>query len=527
MITNAKQILFIDNDPHLVRSVPRWLRLAGYEVVVACNSAEAEYALAHELFQLAIIDIRVDDDRSDTDTSGFTLARRLPPTVPCIFHTAHDTKANIHEALGRIGAEDIIAKDDPDAPQKLLTRVDELFHTTVGVNFDLVIEKSPDLRAIAGQLPVADDDVPPPTEQDLTLILRRLFREAEVVQLTPLLTREITPKTGRSSALLFIVQERRPQGIPVPVVLKVGNAAAIAAEAESYHQIKAFLGGQRRTQLEGEAYSRAVGGLVYSLIGATGTERVQPLAALFMNQPAATVAPLLERFFQTTFGQIHADAKPATLDLMEHYTTQLRLTAAKLQRAAQALDPALLTTPTLAWEGLPRPLPNPLYQILQGDKLRSFGTLATQTCLCHGDLHSHNVLVDEEQQFWLIDFARSTLSHSLRDFAELETDIKFQTLPQQPLADFIAFESALVAPAVWEEEPTAILLPTPLQQAFELVTTLRRIARQQLAQEGAITAYQQALFWHTLNVMRLKTVAPDRKRQALVAAALILERHLS
>ena len=43
MTTNAKQILFIDNDPHLVRSVPRWLRLAGYEVVVARSSAEAEY----------------------------------------------------------------------------------------------------------------------------------------------------------------------------------------------------------------------------------------------------------------------------------------------------------------------------------------------------------------------------------------------------------------------------------------------------------------------------------------------------
>jgi CheY-like chemotaxis protein len=524
MTTNAKQILFIDNDPHLVRSVPRWLRLAGYEVVVARSSAEAEYALVHELFQLAIIDIRIDDDHSDTDTSGFVLARRLPASVPCIFHTAHDTKENIHEALGRIGADDIIAKDDPAAPQKLLARVDELFHTGVKVNFDLAIENSPDLSEVAGQLPVAAD-APPPTAQDVMLILRRLFQEAEAVQLTPLVTRETITKSARSSALLFIVQERRPQGTPVPVVLKLGDAATIAAEAEAYHRIKAFLGGQRRTQLEGEAYSRAVGGLVYSLIGAAGTNQVQPLADLLVSQPAATVAPLLERFFQTTFGQIHADAQPATLDLMAHYTAELRLTAAKLQCTAQALDPALLTSPTLPWPELPRPLPNPLFQVLEGDAIRSFGSLLTQTTLCHGDLHSHNVLVDEEQHFWLIDFARATQSHSLRDFAELETDIKFRALPPQPLADFLAFESALVAPTVWEEEPTAILLPTPLQQAFDLITTLRRIARQQLTQTGANTAYQQALFWHTLNVMRLKTIEPERKRQALASAALILERH--
>lgn len=526
MPTSAKQILFIENDPHLARSVPRWLKLAGYEVFVARTSAEAERALTQELFQLAIIDIRVDDDRSDTDTSGFALARQLPPAVPCLFHTAHDTKENIHEALGRIGAEDVIAKDDPEAPHKLLARVNELFCTSVGVNFELVIESNPDLAEVAQQLHTATDAGPQPVAQDIRLVIQRLFREAEAVSLTPLLPLDGIHRTAQSGALLFIVQERRPQGTPVPVVLKLGSAATIAPEAEAYQSIKPFLGGQRRAHLEGEAYSRAVGGIVYSLIGAEGTEQVQPLANLFFTQSTTTLITLLERFFRTTFGQIHTDAQPATLDLMEHYTTELHLTAPKLQRAVQTWDPTLLTSPLLTWPELSQPLPNPLPWILHDDGFYSFGVLTTESCHCHGDLHGHNILVDDEQHFWLIDFARAGISHSLRDFAELETDIKFRALPLQPLADFVAFESALAAPGCWAEEPTAILLPTPLQHAFDLITALRRIAREQLQRQGSMTDYHQALFWHTLNLLRLKTVEPARKRQALAAAALLLEKHL-
>ncbi len=524
MYPEAKQILLIENDPHMARVVPRRLKLAGYQVVVAHTVAEAHYALEHALFQLAIIDIRVGDDSSDTDTSGFTLARQLPAAIPCLFHTAHDTKENIREALGSIGAEDIIAKDDADAPVRLLARVDELFRNGVGVNFDLTIDSSIQIHRIAQQLAHANPDAEPvPQATDLTLVLRRLFREATTLQLTPLFATETSAQHGWSGAMLFRVQERRPQGSPVAMVLKLGNKADIAAEAARYRASKPYLGGQRLAQLEGEAYSRSIGGVLYSLIGAQGTGHVRPLSDVLFTQETAVVIALLERFFGQTFGQIFADAQPATLDLTAHYTGHLGLTVEKLRARAQAVDPTLLTSPTIQWRGMPCALPNPLAFAIQGDGFRSLGTVATRITLCHGDLHSGNILVDEEQHFWLIDFARASLSHSLRDFAELETDIKFHLLPPQPLADFVAFESALTAPTCWEEEPTAILLPTPLQQAFDIIAALRRIARSQLALTGDMSDYYQALFWHALNVVRLKTPSSAHKRQALIAAALTTE----
>ena len=524
MVANPKQILLIENDPHMVRSVPRRLKLAGYEVVVAKTVEEARYALDHALFQLAIIDIRVQDDHNTEDTSGFTLARQLPATIPCLFHTAHDTKANIREALGAIGAEDIIAKDDPEAPRKLLARVNELFHSRVGVNFGLIIQSRIPLSTVARQLArTGHYQEPRPQARDIKLILQRLFYEAAQIQLTPLLTPLTSSSQSLSGAVLLRVQEKRHQGSLVPMVLKIGSKAEITEEAVHYRATKPFMGGQRLAQLEGEAYSRRIGGLLYSLIGAQEMDTVKPLAEVLFTEDSHLVINLLQRFFQQTFGQIYEDAQPATLDLTDHYTAQLGLTVPKLRQRARQLDPSLLRAPTLLWPEVGRPLPNPLRLAIAGDQFRSLGAVATRVSLCHGDLHSRNILVDHEQHFWLIDFARSCTSHLLRDFAELESDIKFHVLPSQPLADFVAFEQALTTPTTWAEEPTAILLPTPLQRAFDLTAAVRRIAREQLALEGNMSEYYQALFWHTLNIVRLKNRSAERKWQALVSAALLAE----
>jgi thiamine kinase-like enzyme len=267
-----------------------------------------------------------------------------------------------------------------------------------------------------------------------------------------------------------------------------------------------------------------VGGLIYSLIGAQEAGSVKTLSEVLFTQESEISAGLLQRFYQQTFGQIYADAQPATLDLTEHYTKQLGLHVTKLRRRMRTLDPMLLTASTLPWGGLERALPNPLTLAIYKGRFRSFGEVETRTSLCHGDLHSRNILVDDENHFWLIDFARSTTSHILRDFAELESDIKFHVLPLQAQSDFVAFEQALTMPTTWEEEPTAILLPTRLQQAFDIITALRRTARELLLMRGAIDEYYQALFWHAIYIAQVKGIAPERKQQALISAALLCEK---
>jgi hypothetical protein len=140
-------------------------------------------------------------------------------------------------------------------------------------------------------------------------------------------------------------------------------------------------------------------------------------------------------------------------------------------------------------------------------------------------LHGRNVLVDAAGHFWLIDFARAAESHALRDFVELETDIKFNLLPVNNLKQQLLFETGLLAPTTFQDElPVLPLADERLTHAYHVILALRRLAVQLIGLEGEMAEYYQALFWHTLNILRLRHIAPAGKTYALLSAALLSER---
>jgi len=66
--------------------------------------------------------------------------------------------------------------------------------------------------------------------------------------------------------------------------------------------------------------------------------------------------------------------------------------------------------------------------------------------ITHGDLNGKNILVDENGHPWLIDFFRTGPEHVLRDFVELEADIKFNYLESGDMEALYEFESSLASP---------------------------------------------------------------------------------
>lgn len=525
-MTDKRRVLVVDNDEDMRDMLAFRLDIAGYQVFTAGSVAAALELVQREVVHMAVLDVRIDDDSRPGDQSGFDLAQRLPDYIPYVTFTAYEDVGNLRLA-NRLGSR-IQSKATDDAIPQLLELIEDTFRTRAHVNVELAIHmrERQSFEDLARQIQVSGPaEAPAPHGEDLVRILQTLFFDAVEVEVAPLLPPDKAPTFSQSGSLLVRARARHERhGRQEPVVVKFSSAEEIRREAENFPLIEPFLHGNRKASLRREAYSRRLGGLVYNLIDDEDLGSIRNFEQVYQRYDATKIVGLLERFFGQMLAPLFLNAQAQELDLTEVYTKGLRLTPEKLEVALRRLHPQDAGEPQLRLPGLREQQLNPLVWLRQGAGFRSFRAHAP-VCLCHGDLHGRNILVDSADSFWLIDFARVGRSHALRDFAELETDIKFNRLRQIDLGELLPFERLLLAPARFGEAlPAAEQLRPQLRKAYTVLGAMRRIAAEQLQLDGDVREYYQALLFHTLNVLRLNHIGDDQKQYALLAASLICQR---
>jgi len=116
---SGKQILVVDDDRNLRKIIATNLELAGYEVALAADGAEALATLEHSQPDLVILDVMM------PAMDGYEVARRIRRhpsngNVPIIMLTA---KSEVEDKLSGFdsGVDDYMTK--PFGPQELLARV--------------------------------------------------------------------------------------------------------------------------------------------------------------------------------------------------------------------------------------------------------------------------------------------------------------------------------------------------------------------------------------------------------------------
>lgn len=521
---HSKVILVIDNDVNVLHAVKFNLEMAGYSVLTANNIEYALKMIREQIFYLAIVDIRLEHEESIEDKSGFEIAKQLPNDIPFIVFTAYEDKENIRQAYKDVGAKELINKQDEDAAFRLAEEVDKLF-AQIKLNLDLQIIDTIQLEAIARSIRIPLFCAPQPTVEDINCILQKLFYKANAINVSLLLSTGSVVPTQAGSVLLR-VQPQFDAGQGAVLVVKLSHIDEIEQEANNYERIKSFLGGHRLAVLENSGSSRQVGALVYRLIGAQEKEgAIRPLNDIFFSLNTKRLEIILDRFFYQSFSTLLADAALAPIDLTEIYTNGLHLTPEKMYDAVGSFRPEALTETYLQFPQIRRKLLNPVLWSAPKRFFRAF-FLITRQCLTHGDLHSQNILVDPDDHFWLIDFARVSESHALRDFAELETDIKFNLLKDEiDLNILLAFEYNLIATNSFEESSPNLTQGSPrLIHAHKIIVSLRKIASRLIALDGSMEEYYVAMLFHTLNVLRFRHISLHKKEYALLSAAIICER---
>jgi predicted nucleotide-binding protein len=129
-------VLIADNLAEVRNSRKALLEREGYTVFLAANPQEARDILTNQHVDLAILDIRLENDRNEKDISGLTLAQSTAPSVPKILLTHYPSADTVRDALsplasGGPAAIDYVAKEK--GPAELLQAVQRVLMQKVFV----------------------------------------------------------------------------------------------------------------------------------------------------------------------------------------------------------------------------------------------------------------------------------------------------------------------------------------------------------------------------------------------------------
>lgn len=510
----------------------RTLTRGGYHVDVAATSSELKQKLREGFYHLLVLDIRMEDAVPE-NVVGMDLLRELKPllgtSTKVVMLSSYGSQEQMREAFREHDVEDFMSKEEFDNFE-FLAQVDKIFVKTVRINFDMELHwhEIADSEDAVTNIWIGDEKVHKNSPirsrvaAELEDLLRRLFPEAVSIIVRPL-------KPGVSGAKVLWVQPFFEAGGSPPVVVKFGEYTVIEKEYQNYKQfVEPFVGGGRITSVRMLQRTPLLGGIVYALLGATH-ERMQDFGQFYRQATIEQIKTVLDDLFNKTCGGWYANrGNLAPLNLAKDYEGLLRFSHDKLRDAFEQRLKSVQGKARLQFTSLSvdRRFTNPLVAVIDRKLIYS-----TYKCITHGDFNAENILIDEKQQTWLIDFLRTGTGHILRDVAELDTVIRIQLLHSEEasLDERLYMEETLLSCKQFSQLDSLLTrFPTenaPLRKACTSVIHLRKIARQWFVHSTSkdMDEYYAALLYYAVNLIRFYSVPTTQREHAFLSASLIAD----
>jgi hypothetical protein len=315
------------------------------------------------------------------------------------------------------------------------------------------------------------------------------------------------------------------------MIVKIGRRDKTHTEEENYqHHVEHFLPARHATHLS-TAYTRHLGGLLYTFVEMEAEDTIN-FNTFYQHHTPQQIGAALHYLFTNTCRLWYQGRTPPDYEsLRDLYLAAFNLSHQpdRLAREITSLRPEYDSHDTLISFAAPAvTLPNPLHWLARDEAT----VMPVCRSITHGDLQADNILMNEAGECWLIDFYRTYRSHILRDFIELETDIKFRLMGDLTPEDFARLEETLIN---LQHPDQALALPDGLpetaQKAAHVISGLRTEAWRLLdAIQPNVRLIQReyltGLLLGTLNILRLRhyketTELQPRRELALLSAALI------
>jgi hypothetical protein len=334
---------------------------------------------------------------------------------------------------------------------------------------------------------------------------------------------------GYSGTLVFKVTSTDRAGrTEMPFVLKMGPWPTIADEIYGYEEhVKRFIQ-NNATQVIAHARVADLGGILYTFVGISGPDaQIVSLEEYYLTHPTDEVLTAIDTLFRVALSPWYGQPVLREVALYREYHTIYALDKIR-EYAGENFgafgDRREIELPL----GLGRST-DPLYFI---DKImagRERDLVRIYTSPVHGDLNLKNVLMDGRGNMWMIDFAKTRVSHNLQDIAKIEAVLKAEMTSIQTaddvrtMAQFDRAQFGVLGISKFPELSDVSFTPDK-ERTFSAVKRLRYYADLLTLLEDEITPYHLALFFYTLPVLAYGSVGEYGKMYAWISASMLAAR---
>lgn len=292
---------------------------------------------------------------------------------------------------------------------------------------------------------------------------------------------------GFSGNVVLGTQSTDLYGHPqVPYVVKIGPQAMIGKERASFERVESVLG-NNAPQISDFADLRDRGAIKYRYAAMGGGFSTTFQKRYMAGLEREKVRRYLTSVFVDQLGRFYQAAQHEKCNLLEYYAFSPQWAGSvrrKVEEVVQENDPALLHFPG----GRTCRHPALFYEENVGRLLKMSAGSAWFSYV-HGDLNGANIIVDAQENVWLIDFFHTHRGHVLKDLLKLENDLLYIFTPVRDEADLecgLALTDALLdiedlAGAVSSESlhsrpgdaTPSRTLPAPFSRAWDTIGILR------------------------------------------------------
>jgi anti-anti-sigma factor len=449
--------------------------------------------------------------------------RGLLPAAPVIGFTAQ-TETRLAAGLyssGKLHGSAIVFASSPSLNPRLedLKGVEDAAETLVQ-NASIAIYVPHAARLGTDKRLKIESEAGGAIEEEWRQIISRLYRDCSRVILTPL--------TGGYNAKTFRVASYDKEGRRLlPTVLKIGVHEMIQREEDAHRAYVQKFILNNSTTIMGTATAGASAALRYNFLGISGPDtRLGWFFDYYRSHSTEDVLRMFHRLYTQILKPWYGQPRWVPIRLYEDHSP-LRLFPNLCAHAERdfGFSP---NTETIECAELGISLANP-FRFLQTEYAKHANEARLwYQAINHGDLNLRNILVDELENLYVVDFSETKPRNIVSDFARMEAILKFEMLRVESSGDIarlVEFEQGLADVGSLAGVPANRYRgdDPEVAKAYAVIRKLREYANTVTIFETDIVPYWLAVLEWTYSVLSYD-LQPPRRKLAAYSAAIICER---